>query len=68
VPPDIVGDACAFVRQQFMQHQPDRDRHWKSWLVTTAERELWRLWRLQTARLSLSAHENEHGELRRWDA
>jgi DNA-directed RNA polymerase specialized sigma24 family protein len=53
--------------QQFMQHQPDRDRHWKSWLVTTAERELWRLWRQQTRHQSLSADEDEHGELRRWD-
>jgi RNA polymerase sigma factor (sigma-70 family) len=66
-PPDIVDDACAFAWQQFMQYQPDRDRHWKAWLVTTAQRELWRLWRQQTRHESLSADEDEHGEPWRWD-
>ncbi|MGH2944915.1 MAG: sigma-70 family RNA polymerase sigma factor [Solirubrobacteraceae bacterium] len=41
--PDIVDDACAFAWQQFMRYQPDRDRNWRAWLVTTAEREAWRL-------------------------
>jgi DNA-directed RNA polymerase specialized sigma24 family protein len=43
VPPEIVDDACAFAWQQFLQHQPDRDRNWRAWLVTMAEREAWRL-------------------------
>jgi DNA-directed RNA polymerase specialized sigma24 family protein len=58
---------CIRAWEQFMQHQPDRDRHWKAWLVTTAQRELRRLWRLQMRDVSLSTDEDDHGELRRWD-
>jgi hypothetical protein len=36
--PDIVDDACAFAWQQFMRYQPDRERNWRSWLITIAER------------------------------
>ena len=67
-PRDLVDNACAFAWQQFMQYQSDRDRHWKAWLVTTAERELWRLWRLQTRHVSLSADDDESGERLRSDA
>jgi hypothetical protein len=35
-PREIVDDACAFAWQQFLQHQPDRDRNWRAWLVRTA--------------------------------
>jgi DNA-directed RNA polymerase specialized sigma24 family protein len=42
-PREVVDDACAFAWQQFLQHQPDRDRNWRAWLVRTAEREAWRL-------------------------
>lgn len=38
-PREIVDDACGFAWQQFMRHQPDRDRNWRSRLLTTAERE-----------------------------
>src|SRR4051794_24705317 len=38
-----IEDACAFAWAQFMTHQPDRDRNWRSWLVRTAEREAWAL-------------------------
>jgi len=41
--PDIVDDACNFAWMEFMRCQPDRDRNWRSWLVTTAQREAWRL-------------------------
>jgi hypothetical protein len=41
--PQVVEDACAFAWAQFMQHQPDRKRSWRSWLVRVAERESWRL-------------------------
>ena len=41
--PDIVDDACAFAWMQFMRLQADRNRSWRSWLVTVAEREVWRL-------------------------
>jgi RNA polymerase sigma factor (sigma-70 family) len=40
---EIVDDACAFAWIQFMQWQPDRERNWRGWLITTAEREAWRL-------------------------
>ena len=40
---DVVDDACAFAWQQFLQHQPERDRNWRAWMVRTAEREAWRL-------------------------
>jgi hypothetical protein len=28
---------------EFLRHQPDRDGRWKAWLVTTAQREAWKL-------------------------
>jgi DNA-directed RNA polymerase specialized sigma24 family protein len=28
---------------EFLRHQPDRDGGWKAWLVTTAQREAWKL-------------------------
>jgi hypothetical protein len=28
---------------EFIRHQPDRDGSWKAWLVTTAQREAWKL-------------------------
>ena len=37
-PREMVDDAW----QQFLQHQPDRDRNWRAWLLVTAERETWR--------------------------
>jgi hypothetical protein len=40
---DIVDDACTFAWMEFMRYQPDRERKWRRWLVTTAEREAWRL-------------------------
>jgi DNA-directed RNA polymerase specialized sigma24 family protein len=60
VPPEIVDDACAFAWQQFLQHQPDRDRNWRAWLVTTAEREAWRLNDLEAGHASLSIADLEH--------
>jgi DNA-directed RNA polymerase specialized sigma24 family protein len=41
--PADIEDACAFAWVQFMRYQPDRDRHWRGWLVRTAQREAWRL-------------------------
>jgi DNA-directed RNA polymerase specialized sigma24 family protein len=38
-----VDDACAFAWVKFMRSQPDRERKWRAWLMTTAEREVWRL-------------------------
>src|SRR4051794_12014034 len=37
---------------QFMRVQPDRERNWRSWLITTAEREAWRLRRPEAKTLS----------------
>jgi DNA-directed RNA polymerase specialized sigma24 family protein len=37
--PDIVDDACNFAWTEFLRYQPDRDRNWRSWLVTTAQHE-----------------------------
>src|SRR5215213_2654307 len=38
-----VEDACGFAWMQFVRHQPDRDRHWRGWLVQVARREAVRL-------------------------
>ena len=40
---EIIDDACAYAWAQLLRFQPDRDRNWRAWLVTTAEREAWRL-------------------------
>jgi hypothetical protein len=34
-----------------MRYQPDRDRGWRSWLITTAKREAWRLHRKEAAHI-----------------
>jgi DNA-directed RNA polymerase specialized sigma24 family protein len=41
----VVEDACAFAWAQFMHHQPDRDRNWRGWMLSVAQREAWRLHR-----------------------
>jgi RNA polymerase sigma factor (sigma-70 family) len=64
---EIIDDACAYAWQQFLQHQPDRDRNWRAWLVTTAEREAWRLCAADARNLSLSLDEREYGEAAAWD-
>jgi hypothetical protein len=38
-----IEDGCAFAWAQFLRVQPDRDGPWKSWLVTTARRDVWKL-------------------------
>jgi hypothetical protein len=38
-----VDDACNYAWMEFIRHQPDRDGRWKAWLVTTAQREAWKL-------------------------
>ena len=35
-----------------MRVQPDRERNWRAWLITTAEREAWRLRREEAKTLS----------------
>ena len=65
-PWEMVDDACAFAWQQFMRHQPDRDRNWRGWLVTTAEREAWRLYSIEAGHLSLSI-EGAGGGSAVWD-
>ena len=51
-PHEVVDDACAFAWVQFMRVQPDRERNWRAWLITTAEREAWRLRREEAKTLS----------------
>jgi DNA-directed RNA polymerase specialized sigma24 family protein/predicted RNase H-like HicB family nuclease len=41
--PDFVDDACNFAWMEFLRYQPDRNGNWRSWLVTVAQREAWRL-------------------------
>ena len=41
--PDIVDDACNFAWMEFIRCQPDRERSWRSWLITVAQREAWKL-------------------------
>lgn len=41
--PEVVEDACMFAWKQFLRYQPDRERGWRRWLITTAQRELWHL-------------------------
>jgi DNA-directed RNA polymerase specialized sigma24 family protein len=38
-----VEDACGFAWMQFVRYQPERDRHWRGWLVQVARREALRL-------------------------
>lgn len=64
---ETVDDACAFAWQKFVQHQPARDRNWRAWLVTTAEREAWRLQALETRHVSLSVDTGDGGELATWE-
>ncbi len=44
-----VDDACGFAWMQFVRYQPDHDGAWRSWLITTAEREAWKLQREQNS-------------------
>lgn len=41
--PESVADACSFAWLQFLRYQPPREGNWKGWMVTTAQREAWRL-------------------------
>jgi DNA-directed RNA polymerase specialized sigma24 family protein len=66
-PRETVDDACAFAWQQFLQHQPDRDRNWRGWLVTTAEREAWRLHGVEARHVSLSLEPHEHEGIGTWE-
>jgi DNA-directed RNA polymerase specialized sigma24 family protein len=45
--PELIEDACSFDWVQFMRFAPDRERSWRAWLLTTAEREAWWLHRLR---------------------
>ena len=49
-------------------HAPsaDRDRNWRAWLLTTAEREAWRLRQIEAEHVSLSVGE-QGGESAVWD-
>ena len=58
-PREIVDDSCAFAWQQFMRHQPDRDRNWRAWMLTTAKREAWRLRQIEASHLSLSVDDDD---------
>lgn len=51
--PEIVADACAFAWSQFLRYQPDRNRSWKGWLTTTAQREAWALVRRERETVDL---------------
>jgi DNA-directed RNA polymerase specialized sigma24 family protein len=39
----VIEDACAFAWAQFLEHQPDRERNWRGWMLTTATRQAWKL-------------------------
>ena len=41
--PETSADACSFAWLQFLRYQPPRGGNWKGWMVTTAQREAWRL-------------------------
>jgi RNA polymerase sigma factor (sigma-70 family) len=45
---ETVDDACSFAWATFMRVQPDRARNWRSWLVTTATHEAWKLSQVDT--------------------
>ncbi len=57
-----VEDACGFAWLQFMQYQPERDRGWRAWLITTAEREAWKLHRAQSSALRLVSDGEYHAK------
>jgi DNA-directed RNA polymerase specialized sigma24 family protein len=54
--PEMIDDACARAWMEFVRCQPDRDRPWRAWLVTTAEREAWRLHRAEVLHAELGIH------------
>ena len=41
--PQVVEDAVSIAWAQFLRYQPDRNRGWRAWLFTTAQREAWAL-------------------------
>jgi hypothetical protein len=53
--------------QQFLQHQPDRDRNWRAWLVKTEEREAWRLDGVDRNHASLSIDDLDWVAPAEWD-
>src|SRR5215213_8388445 len=58
---DVIEDACSFAWAQFMRHQPDRDRDWRSWMFTTAQREAWKLSRQLIGREQLTLTDGDGG-------
>jgi hypothetical protein len=50
--PELIEDACV-AWMQFMLFPPDRERAWRAWLITTAEREAWRLHGAEAGHVSL---------------
>jgi RNA polymerase sigma factor (sigma-70 family) len=65
--PDVVDDACAFAWAQFLRYQPDRERNWRKWMITTAEREAWRLHRAEAGHMSLSRTDDDGESQGFWD-
>jgi RNA polymerase sigma factor (sigma-70 family) len=63
--PELIEDACAFAWLQFMLYPPDRQRAWRAWLTTTAEREAWRLHRAEAGHVSLGV-EGRGGDPADW--
>lgn len=61
--PDVVDDACAFAWTEFLRYQPDRDKVWRVWLVTTAHREAWRLHRAEARNIPTEVVD-EYGDVR----
>jgi hypothetical protein len=66
-PRDVIDDAYVFAWQQFLQHQPDRGRNWRAWMVKTAEREAWRLNRAEREHASLSIDDLERVGPAEWE-
>ena len=59
--PAIVDDACNYAWTELVRCRPDRDGGWRSWLVTTAQREAWKLDSKERAHTGFEVDERHDG-------
>jgi hypothetical protein len=57
--PELIDDACAFAWVQLIRRQPDRNRNWRAWMVTVAERGAWRLHSGESRATSLTVESSD---------
>ena len=60
--PELVEEACSYAWQEFLRHQPDRDRSWRGWLMRTAERELWHLQAKESTQAPIDVQDSDRAQ------